>query len=467
MRLTNDIFLEQQQKLIMTPELRLAIAILQMSTLELDEYTQNELEENPLLEEREIEEAGEAGEENPDHENEKDGENVDKTEEWLEYFNDRDIGFPINDSVEKSFDNFLTQRPSLYEHLQFQLHLACKNSEDMAVGQYIIGNIDSHGYLCVEPEEVAAKTGADIEQIHIVIRMVQSFHPHGVGAYNLGECLLIQLQHYGKENALVKEVIEKHLDDLARGKLSKIASALGITICEVQEICDLIRTLDPKPGLQYSPIDEIKYIIPDVIVEKVEGEYVVVLNDSASPRLMVNKLYENMLRQPGAFSPEASKYLEGKMGSAIWLIRSIEQRRRTLYKVARCIVDVQMEFLNHGIKCLKPLNLKQVADIIEVHESTVSRATSKKYIQTSQGLFELKFFFGSGVENQTDHEKISSKSIKSIIEEIIDKENTTHPVSDQTIVEILKIKGINISRRTVAKYRQDMGIASTTSRKRY
>ncbi|PKM77003.1 MAG: RNA polymerase sigma-54 factor [Firmicutes bacterium HGW-Firmicutes-15] len=464
MRLSNDMLLEQQQKLIMTPELRLAIAILQMSTLELGEYTQNELEENPLLEEKEVEDAVE---ENSDHENEKNAETIDKTAEWLEYFNDRDIGFPINDLVEKSFDNFLTQRPSLYEHLQFQLHLACKNVEDMAVGQYIIGNLDPHGYLCVEPEEVAAKTGADLDQIHKVISLVQSFHPHGVGAYNLGECLLIQLRHYGKENDMVREIIAKHLDDLAKGKLGKIAQALGITICEVQEICDLIRTLDPKPGLQYSPMDEVKYIIPDVIVEKVEGEYVVVLNDSASPRLMVNQLYENMLRQPGAFSPEACKYLEEKMGAAVWLIRSIEQRRRTLYKVARCIVDFQTEFLNHGIKCLKPLNLKQVADIIEVHESTVSRATSKKYIQTSQGLFELKYFFGSGVENQTDHGQISSKSIKRIVEEIIDNENTAHPVSDQTIVEILKIKGINISRRTVAKYRQEMGILPTTSRKRY
>jgi RNA polymerase sigma-54 factor len=464
MRLTNDMQLEQQQKLIMTPELRLAIAILQMSTLELGEYTQKELEENPLLEEKEIEDVGE---ETSDGENEKNLETIDKTAEWLEYFNDRDIGFPINDLVEKSFDNFLTQRPSLYEHLQFQLHLACKNSEDMAVGQYIIGNLDPHGYLCAEPEEVALKTGADIEQIQKVIKMVQSFHPHGVGAYNLKECLLIQLRHYGKENDMVREIIEKHLNDLAKGKLGKIAQALGITIFEVQEICDLIRTLDPKPGLQYSPMDEVKYIIPDVIVEKVEGEYVVVLNDSASPRLMVNQLYGNMLRQPGSFSPEACKYLEDKMGAAVWLIRSIEQRRRTLYKVARCIVDFQTEFLNYGIKYLKPLNLKQVADIIEVHESTVSRATSKKYIQTSQGLFELKFFFGSGVENQTDHEQISSKSIKSIIEEIIDNENTSHPVSDQAIAEILKIKGINISRRTVAKYRQEMGIAPTTARKRY
>jgi RNA polymerase sigma-54 factor len=456
--------LEQQQKLIMTPELRLAIEILQMSTLELGEYTQNELEENPLLEEKEIEDAGE---ENSNNENEKNTEITDKTAEWLEYFNDRDIGFPITDLVEKSFDNFLTQRPSLYEHLKFQLHLVCKDNEDMAVGQYIIGNLDPHGYLCVEPEEVAAKTGAGIEQVHKVINMVQSFHPHGVGAYNLGDCLLIQLRHYGKENDLVREIVKKHLDDLAKGKMGKIAQALGITICEVQEICDLIRTLDPKPGLQYSPMDEVKYIIPDVIVEKVEGEYVVVLNDSASPRLMVNQLYENMLRQPGAFSPEACKYLEEKMGAAVWLIRSIEQRRRTLYKVARCIVDFQTDFLNNGIKYLKPLNLKQVADIVEVHESTVSRATSKKYIQTSQGLFELKYFFGSGVDSETDNERISSKSIKSIVEEIIDNEDTAHPVSDQAIAEILKIKGINISRRTVAKYRQEMGILPTTSRKRY
>ncbi|MDD4802106.1 MAG: RNA polymerase sigma-54 factor, partial [Syntrophomonas sp.] len=180
-----------------------------------------------------------------------------------------------------------------------------------------------------------------------------------------------------------------------------------------------------------------------------------------------NQLYENMLRQPGTFSSEACKYLEEKMGAAVWLIRSIEQRRRTLYKVARCIVDFQTDFLNNGIKHLKPLSLKQVADIIDVHESTVSRATAKKYIQTSQGLFEMKYFFGSGVVNQTNHETISSKSIKSIIEDIIDKEDSSRPVSDQTIVEILKIRGINISRRTVAKYRQEMGILPTVSRKRY
>jgi len=464
MRLTNDIFLEQQQKLVMTPELRLAIAILQMSTLELEQYTQKELEENPLLEEKEVDDSGQESSEN-DKENEAD--TVTGTEEWMEYFNDRDIGFSIGESQTKSFDNFLTERPSLYEHLQFQLNLACKNPEDLMVGQYLIGNIDSHGYLCVESEEVGAQTGADCERINKIISLVQSFHPHGVGARNLKECLLIQLRYYGNQNTLAEVIIANHLNDLAVGKVAKIAQLLETTVQRVQEACDLIRTLDPKPGLQYSPVDEVKYIIPDAIVEKVEGQYVVILNDSASPRLVVNQLYENMMRNQGVFTPEARKYLEEKMGSAIWLIRSIEQRRRTLDRVIRCIVDIQTEFFDKGIKYLKPLNLKQVADMIEVHESTVSRATAKKYIQTPKGLFELKYFFGTGVQGEEGFDKVSAKSIKSMLEDIIANENTSHPLSDQTIVELLKAQGIKISRRTVAKYRQEMGISPTTARKRY
>jgi len=464
MRLTNDIFLEQQQKLVMTPELRLAIAILQMSTLELEEYTQRELEENPLLEEKEI---ADSAQESSGNEKENEADTVTGTEEWMEYFNDRDIGFPIGEAVSKSFDNFLTERPSLYEHLQFQLNLACKNPEDLTVGLYIIGNIDSHGYLCVESAEIAAQTGADCDRINKVLTMVQSFHPHGVGARNLKECLLIQLQYYGNQNTLAEVIIANYLNDLAVGKLAKIAQLLETTVQRVQEACDLIRTLDPKPGLQYSPMDEVKYIIPDAIVEKIEGQYVVILNDSASPRLVVNQLYENMMRKQGVFTPEARKYLEDKMGSAIWLIRSIEQRRRTLDKVIRCIVDIQTDFFDKGIKYLKPLNLKHVADLIEVHESTVSRATSKKYIQTPQGLFELKYFFGTGVQGEEGCDKVSAKSIKSRLEDIIANENSNHPLSDQTIVELLKAQGIKISRRTVAKYRQEMGISPTTARKRY
>lgn len=463
MKLTHDIFLEQQQKLLMTPELRQAIAMLQMSTLELGEYVQKELEENPFLEEKE---------ESFDHDNnaEDAGNNEildNKTEDWLEYFHDRDIGISVSDNEEKSFDNFLSKTPSLYEHLQFQLRMAARDELQITIGNYFIGNIDANGYLTTDVEEVSLATGAELKQVQEVLSMIQSFHPHGVGARDLAECLLIQLENYGKDDPIATAIIEEHLNDLGRGRLNKIAQDLGIGVQQVQEVCDFIRTLDPKPGRQYSSGDDVKYIIADIIVEKVDGEYVVIVNDSGYPRLIVNRMYENMMRMPEAFSPETRKYLEGKMGSAVWLIKSIEQRRLTLYKVARCIVDIQKEFLDKGIKYIKPLNLKQVAEMVEVHESTVSRATSNKYIQTPQGLFELKFFFSSGVNSYATSEKVSSKSIKKQIQELIENEDSSNPWSDQQLVEMLKEKSIQISRRTVAKYRMELGIQSTVARKRY
>ena len=461
MRLTHDVFLEQQQKLLMTPELRQAIAILQMSTLELSEYVQRELEENPFLEERD--ESAEAGE--------RDNDNSDnsKMEEWVEYFNDRDIGYSPQEKKEeeKSFENFLTRRPSLYEHLEFQLHIASKKEDDLVIGNYLIGSIDSNGYLCMDLDEVADKLNVPREKVEESLELIQSFHPHGVGARDLSECLLLQLRHYGKESQMARDIINNHLGDLGRGKLNKIAQALAVPIQEVQDIGDLIRTLDPRPGLQYSNSNEIKYILPDVFVEKVEGEYIVIVNDFNFPRLIINQVYESILRQPNAFPQDARKYLEDKMGSAIWIIRSIEQRRMTLYKVARCIVDIQSDFLDRGVEYLKPLNLKQVADIVEVHESTVSRATTNKYIQTPQGLFELKYFFSTGVESFHGSRKVSSKSIKYMLEEIVAAEDPTKPLTDDAIAKILNKKGIRISRRTVAKYRQELGILSTMARKRY
>lgn len=467
MKLTHDIFLEQQQKLLMTPELRQAIAMLQMSTLELGEYVQKELEENPFLEEKETE-TDESFESESNVDESSASETVDnKTEDWLEYFHDRDIGISITDNEEKSFDNFLSKTPSLYEHLQFQLRMSARDEEEMAIGNYFIGNIDANGYLSMNAEEVAAATGSELARVQSVLSLIQSFHPHGVGARDLAECLLIQLEHYGKDDPIATAIIEEHLNDLGRGRLNKIAQDLGISVQQVQETCDFIRTLDPKPGRQYSSGDDVKYIIADIIVEKIDGEYVVIVNDSGYPRLIVNRMYENMMRMPEAFTPETRKYLEGKMGSAVWLIKSIEQRRMTLYKVARCIVDIQKDFLDKGIKYIKPLNLKQVADMVEVHESTVSRATSNKYIQTPQGLFEMKFFFSSGINSYSTSEKVSSKSIKKQIQELIEKEDSSNPWSDQQLVEMLKEKSIQISRRTVAKYRMELGIQSTVARKRY
>lgn len=463
MKLTHDIFLEQQQRLLMTPELRQAIAMLQMSTLELGEYIQKELEENPFLEEREEENPeGEAADKEADEAGES------KTEDWLEFYHDRDTGLSASDGEEKSFDNYISKSPSLYEHLQFQLRMLVTGDLNLEIGNYIIGNIDANGYLMVGLEEVAGATGTDLDQVQGVLQMIQAFHPHGVGARDLAECLLIQLEHYGKEDPVAIAIIEEHLQDLARGRLNKIAQALNISVQAAQEVCDFIRTLDPKPGLQYSSGDEIKYIVADIIVEKVDGEYIVVVNDSNYPRLVINRMYENMLRRPESVPTEVRKYLEDKMSAAVWLIKSIEQRRMTLYKVARCIVDIQKDFLDYGIKHIKPLNLKQVADIIEVHESTVSRATSNKYIQTPQGLFELKFFFSSGVSSYgNSNEKVSSKSIKKQMQEIIEKEDSSNPWSDQQLAEMLKQSGVRISRRTVAKYRQELGIPSTVTRKRY
>jgi len=460
MRLVHDIFIEQQQKLLMTPELRQAIAILQMSTMELNEFIRGELEENPFLEEREIEET--------DENTRDDVEEGAWLDEWLELYHDRDIGLVQKDQKEeKSFENFLTRVPSLFEHLEFQLRLIKMDPNDFVIGYHLIGNIDSNGYLCVELEEVAQKMGTSTEHVEEILQVVHSFHPHGVGARNLAECLLIQLRHYGKESYIARKIIEDHLDDLARGRLNKIASALAISVQQAQEIGDLIRTLDPKPGRQYSSDQEIRYIVPEVFVEKIEGEYIVYVNDLNFPRLVVNHLYESVLRQPENFSEDTRRYLEDKIGSALWLIRSIEQRRITLYKVASCIVEIQKDFLDRGVQHLKPLKLQQVAQLVNVHESTVSRATSNKYMQTPQGLFELKYFFSSGLESSHNNEKMSSKSIKHMLEGMIAEEDPTRPLSDEQIAQMFKKKGIRISRRTVAKYRQELGIQSTMSRKRY
>ena len=459
MRLTQDVFLEQQQKLMMTPELRQAIAILQMSTIELSEYIEQELQENPFLEVKEPEENNEAEQVTPETDN--------KIEEMVEYFNDRDIEYtPTNREESPSLENFLTKRPSLYEHLEFQLHLSSTEEHDLVIGNYLIGSIDRTGYLCVDLNEVAANLKVPIEKVEEVLTMIQSFHPHGVGARDLSECLLLQLSYYNKEDSIATRIIKDHMEDLAKSKLNKIAQALSISVNEVQDVCDLIRTLDPKPGLQYSGYDEVKYIMPDVFVEKVEGEYVVIVNDLNFPRLIVNNVYKRILHQTDNFSQDAKKYLEDKMGSAIWLIRSIEQRRMTLYKVARSIVDIQTEFLDKGVEYMKPLNLRKVAEAVDVHESTVSRATTNKYIQTPQGLFELKYFFSTGVESYGSS-KVSSKSIKYMLEEIISAEDSSKPLSDEAISKLLKQKGIRISRRTVAKYRQEMRIPSTMARKRY
>ncbi|NLU50995.1 MAG: RNA polymerase factor sigma-54 [Syntrophomonadaceae bacterium] len=461
MRLVHDISLEQRQKLMMTPELRQAIAILQMSTLELDEYLSQELEENPFLEVRDEPEALEV-------EVKTDDERFDI--EWWEYFLDKsDIGYlgPTDSSSEgKGYDNLLTRAPTLHEHLLFQASITL-DDEELAVAEFLIGSIDDNGYLGVSVEEAADLLNVPVTRVEEVLKVVQTFEPYGVGARNLPECLHIQLVQTGKINPIAEKIVKDYLHDLAKGRLAKIAARLGITIQDVQNTADLIRTLDPKPGRRYGNNEDIRYLVPDIIVEKVDNEYIVQVSDGNLPRLMTNQFYQNMLKQPGLFGADARKYMEDRFASALWVIRSIEHRRLTLYKVANCIVNIQREFLDRGVKYLKPLNLKQVADMIGLHESTISRATTGKYIQTPQGVFELKYFFGSGVSAAEGVEQYSSRSVKKMIKEMIEAEDVVNPLSDQKIAAELAKVGIQISRRTVAKYRTELGIMSAAARRRY
>ncbi len=461
MRLIHDLSLEQRQKLIVTPELRQAIAILQMSALELDEYLQQELAENPFLEIKDDPEPAEV-----DLKSEDDGFET----EWWEYFIDRsDLGYvgPVDKNEEnKGFENLLTKAPTLHEHLLFQANISLSNG-DLSIAEFLIGCIDDNGYLRVTVAEAAQHLRVSEKDVERVLKVIQTFEPHGVGARNLSECLHIQLIQSGKNNPIAEKIVKEHLDDLGKGRVAKIAARMGISVREVQKTADLIRTLDPKPGRQYGNSYDVRYLVPDVIVERVNGEYVIQVCDGYLPRLVINQFYQNMLKQPGLFGQEARKFMEDRFASALWIIRSIEHRRLTLYKVASCIVGVQREFLDKGVKYLKPLNLKQVANMIGVHESTVSRATAGKYIQTPQGVFELKYFFGSAVSDSEGIEKYASRSVKRLIKEMIESEDARNPLSDQKIAEVLERTGIKISRRTVAKYRTELGIMSTAARKRY
>ena len=279
------------------------------------------------------------------------------------------------------------------------------------------------------------------------------------------ECLKIQLRHQGNDDELMMEVVENHLEDIANHRLNNIARALSITIREAQEISDVIRKLEPKPGRQFAGFTETRYVIPDVTVEKVDGEYVVLVNESSTPRLTLSPYYQKMLAESDKES-NISQFLTGRLNSAVWLIKSIEQRKQTIFNVVSAVVKYQEDFFEYGPKHLKTLTLKQIADEVGIHESTVSRSINGKYVQSPRGIFEIKYFFTSGV-NGSAGEGIASQSIKMLIKEIVDNEDPRAPKSDQAMVEILKEKGIDISRRTVAKYRDEMHVASSSKRKRY
>lgn len=460
MKLGYNLALEQVQKLIMTPELRQAIQLLQFNSQELNEYLKERIEENPMLD--------------PVND-ELEYENIDnysseKDEiDWKEYIGKYDdVGYmPQKDknAKEYNYENFIGYSLSLRENLLFQLNVSVVNEEDLRIGEIIIENIDKNGYLISDINQIAMDLNVEVQKVENVLSIIQTFDPVGIGSRNLEECLLIQINNDKSRNPNADKIIKKYLKDLANNRLSKIAKELNIELKEVQEIYDYIKTLEPKPGRCFSDnSDNVKYIIPDATIEFVDGEYIILLNDVTAPRLNINKFYREMLRKEN--ESEATEFLNEKLNSALWIIRSIEQRRMTIYNVVKSILKFQMNFFEIGEKGLKPLTLKEVAEDINMHESTVSRATNGKYVQTPRGLYELKYFFCSGISTNQG-EDISSTSIKAIIKEIIEGEDPSKPYSDQKISNILKRRGINISRRTVAKYRDELKISSSSVRKRY
>ncbi len=470
------------QQLVMTPQLQQAIKLLQLSRMELVDVVTEELGENPLLDE------GIDSKEEPEEEVANlDGEAVSPVEavpeqevkgesegmndiDWQTYLegyslNSSDIRNSYEDHEERpSYESLLTKKESLNDHLMWQLGLSSFAEDERCAATEIIGNLDDVGYLHATLEELAEASELKLTVFKSALARVQQFDPAGIACWNLQECLLLQLERVGLSESLAAIILRNFIVELEGRKYSDIAKALKVSLNEVLNTVKLISKLDPRPGRAYNE-DDVHYIIPDIFVHKVGDEYIVTQNDDGLPSLRINSFYRNALTDSKAVDKKAGEYIQDKMRSAVWLIKSIHQRQRTIYKVTKSIVKFQREFFDHGIEYLKPLVLRDVADDIEMHESTVSRVTTNKYVQTPQGLFELKYFFNSGI-NTAAGDAIASESVKSRIKEIIATENPKKPYSDKKMVALLKEQDIEIARRTVTKYREMLGIGSSIERKR-
>ncbi|HXG50325.1 MAG TPA: RNA polymerase factor sigma-54 [candidate division Zixibacteria bacterium] len=473
------------QQLVMTPQLQQAIKLLQLSRIELEEMVLKELQENPALEEATSEEP-ETGEQSP---NEAPPEisapapepvanrelsAVDKigTLDWEEYLDTHSNAIHGSLTAEAggddgdgppSWENSLTKKTSLEDHLIWQLRLSKISEREEAIGLYIIGNLDENGYLALSLDEISRVTGATPEEVEAVLKRIQLFDPVGVAARDLRECLLVQLQNLELGDSLAARIVADHLGHLESRRYEKLARELGATIDEIAAAAHVIASLEPKPSRGFEQ-EEVRTVLPDVFVEKIGGEYVIYLNDDGVPRLRVSSLYRRMAGQEGVEEEQARQYLQEKVRAATWLIKSIQQRQQTLYRVTQSIFKFQQEFLEHGVSHLKPMVLRDVAEDIHMHESTVSRATANKYVHTPQGLFELKFFFQSGLKGGNG-EDVASESVKEKIRSIVASEDPRRPYSDQHIAELLARESIDIARRTVAKYREAMGILPSSKRR--
>jgi len=462
----HELRLTQKQTLIMTQKLRQALKLLTLPTLELREELKTELQTNPLLEE--VDDFAEAPEpvaegETPEA-NESDGtEEVD----WEAYLQDAsDAGtVPTPERREERYERVNVSAVTLTDLLKQQVLLKVTGPEDEAVMEFILGSIDDRGYLTLTDEEIVRHTGTEPERVERLVARLQECEPAGVGGRNLRECLVIQLRQRGEGDSLAARIVDEHWESLKNRRMTDIARALRVSVKEVQDALDSVATLSPSPGSQVAG-EEARYVYPDLVVERVGDEYVVSLNDRNVPRLRINRTYERVLLSQSRGDDKTKSFVKNKLKSARWIVQTIEQRRRTMVKVMQKIVEKQRGFFDHGVLHLKPLTLQDVAREIEMHESTVSRVTSGKYVQTPRGVFELKFFFSSAL-GTAEGEDISSKAARERIARLIEDEDKHRPLSDQKLADSLKAEGVDIARRTVAKYREQMSIPSARMRKRH
>jgi RNA polymerase sigma-54 factor len=475
-----------RQELKINPRLYQAMDLLYMPLLDLQQHIKQEMLNNPFLE---LEEPAVSDEEatTTDQQKEKEKDEQNKADEidWEEILLDGfDSGGRRAEYEEREYyEPVSVESRDLYDHLRDQMTLMRLSLRQMLIGEEIIGNVDEDGYLTCSLEQVQRslndwiedegatdeESGQRMEPIQMaeveeMLRIIQGFDPPGIAARNLRECLVLQLRDAGQHESLAGRIVDRHFDQLVNHRWTEIAKEVGITLLEVQEAADEVKKLDPKPGLKYAaPGDD--YIVPDLVVDKIDGEYLVFLNDTSLPRLRLSRTYREIARDKSKYKGENKEFISSKLNSANWMIQAIEQRRQTMLKVMNFIVDRQREFFEKGVQYLKPLTLREVAEVINMHESTVSRVTNEKFVQTPRGVLPLKFFFSSGLST-TSGEDVSARGIKARIQKLVSDEDTRRPLTDQAIVNILREEGIQIARRTVAKYRDQLHILSARMRKR-
>ena len=478
MALEGRLELRLSQRLILTPQLQQAIKLLQLPHLELSQFLSQELVENPLLEEsfdevslddltpeeRDSMEIDDSSEDDA-------GAPLEKLINFSvdEYFEERssdgrDMGYFNPGTVTPpSFDQFLFRKPDLYDHLLWQLRMSNAPEEVKKVGEIVIGNIDENGYLIASMEEIRNAAETPAEKVEEAIRLVQSFDPVGVGARSVTECLLLQLRALNLQGTVVEKIVANNMDELEKKKYASIAEQYNLPLSDIMAAVKIIEGLEPKPGRNFSNTTA-NYIVPDVYLAKTTEGYQIILNDEGLPRLRVNSFYRKLIQQNNAYPKEDKQFLIEKLRSAVGLLKSLDQRNRTIYRVTETLLDLQKDFFQKGVESLKPLTLKDVASALNLHESTVSRVTSNKYLSCEHGIFGFRYLFSSALHSGMGN--VSSTSVKNVIKKIVTEEDSQKPLSDQYIAEMLKKTGVVIARRTVAKYREELGIPSQIQRRK-